>query len=111
MGLSLSFDIRSDICDILMDNRRNSNLILCHCNEFLNNNPSDTIPIAGAQLEHFVKHDPIRPREGLLSCGSDSGSIYRTFRSDPVKGERKGIGREERRIGEEGMNIREGRKD
>jgi hypothetical protein len=42
-----------------MDNTRNKNLILCHCNEFLNNDPSDIIPVPGAQLEPFVKHGPI----------------------------------------------------
>jgi hypothetical protein len=73
----MSTEIRRDIYNILMDNSRNKNLILCHCNEFLDSDPSDTIPIARAQLEHLVKHGPIQPREGFnrfTSCGSDSGS-------------------------------------
>ena len=37
-----------------MDNSRNKHLILCHCNEFLISDPSDTIPIARTQLENFV---------------------------------------------------------
>ena len=68
--------------EIRRDNSRNKNLILRHCNEFLDSDPSDTIPIARAQLEHFVKHGPIQPREGFISCGSDSGFKYRTVRSD-----------------------------
>ena len=32
-------------------------------------------PIARAQLEHFVKHGPIQPREGFTSCRSDSGEL------------------------------------
>jgi hypothetical protein len=43
------------IYNILMDISRNKNLILFHCNEFLNNDPSDTIPTARAQLEHSVE--------------------------------------------------------
>ena len=54
-------EIRRDIYNILMGNSRNKNLIMCHCNEFLNSDQSDTILIAGAQLEHFVKHGPIQP--------------------------------------------------
>ena len=70
-----------------MDNSRNKNLIACHCNEFLNSDPSDRLQIIipaapdRAQLEHLVDQH----REGFnrfTSCGSDSGSKCRTFRSD-----------------------------
>ena len=40
---------------------------MCHCNEFLDSDPSDTIPIAHAQLEHLVKHGPIFSLEKVLT--------------------------------------------
>ena len=56
----MSQEIRRDIYNILMDNSRKKSDCVTAMSLSIDSDPSDTIPIARAQLEHWVKHRKLR---------------------------------------------------
>jgi hypothetical protein len=88
--------MRPDICNVLTDNSYNKNFMFCHCSDFRNDDPSDTIPIVGAQLELFVKKIIFSLQKVLHHMDRTPDQNIEMSEVTSLKG--KGFGRDERGI-------------